>query len=416
VGVSEDLKYTHEHIKAYKSTHIRTILNKVRKVVRNFTLNCKNMKNTMLRYVFDKKKQSSIVEVGLLQIEVRLVGTNVTSYISTGIKLTKAQFSDKNGFTCIKHPNATNLMYKARTMFNLVESFVQSDKCKEISDVRNWDKVDVCDYSVVGFIKERLKKKDPSFSVIEYHNSLIKRIEEFGKFKTFDDLTYLNLLDFDSYLRKTIKSQPTLYKRHTAFKGYVRMAIKAGLCKYDPYTDFEYKKGKSKEATFLTEEEVGLIQNFTPPSDSLKRIKDLFILQCFTGMAYVDLMAFDKSKIKMLGENKILSSTRTKTDESYISLLLPEAEAILLKYDYVLPRITNEKYNDYLKLVGAGAGLNKNLTTHVARHTYATYLLNRNIPIETVSRCMGHANIRMTQNYARMLGKKVVDDMQVLLK
>ena len=75
-----------------------------------------------------------------------------------------------------------------------------------------------------------------------------------------------------------------------------------------------------------------------------------------------------------------------------------------------------EKYNDYLKLVGAGAGINKNLTTHVARHTYATYLLNRGIPIETVSRCMGHANIRMTQNYARMLGKKVVNDMQVLLK
>ena len=375
------------------------------------------MKNTILRYVFDKNKRiKNNTDLGLLQIEVRLSGTNKSSYVSTGIKLSKAQFSDKNGFTCMKHERASIIMQKARTMFNLVESFVQSDKCKEISDVRNWDKVDVCDYSVVGFIKERLKKKDPSFSVVEYHNSLIKRIEEFGKFKTFDDLTYLNLLDFDAYLRKTIKSQPTLYKRHTAFKGYVRMAIKAGLCKYDPYTDFEYKKGKSKEATFLTEEEVGLIQNFTPPSDSLKRIKDLFILQCFTGMAYVDLMAFDKSKIQMLGENKILSSTRTKTDESYISLLLPEAEAILLKYDYVLPRITNEKYNDYLKLVGAGAGINKNLTTHVARHTYATYLLNRDIPIETVSRCMGHANIRMTQNYARMLGKKVVNDMQVLLK
>ncbi len=73
-------------------------------------------------------------------------------------------------------------------------------------------------------------------------------------------------------------------------------------------------------------------------------------------------------------------------------------------------------YNALEELVGAGAGLNKNLTTHVARHTYATYLLNRNIPIETVSRCMGHANIRMTQNYARMLGKKVINDMQVLLK
>ena len=375
------------------------------------------MKNTSLRYVFDKnKKIKSSSDLGLLQIEVRLIGTNKSSYLSTGIKLTTAQFSTKNGFTCIKHENASNIMYKARTMFHLVESFVLSDKCREISDVQNWDKEDVCDYSVVGFIKERLKKKNPSYSVVEYHNSLIKRIEEFGKFKTFDDLTYLNLLDFDGFLRKTIKSQPTLYKRHTALKGYIRMAFKAGLCKYDPYTDFEYKKGKSKEPTFLTEEEVGLIQKFNPPSDSLSRIKDLFLCQCFTGMAYVDLMAFDKSKIQMLGENKILSSTRTKTDESYISLLLPEAEKIMEKYAYNLPRITNEKYNDYLKLVGAGSGLNKVLTTHVARHTYATYLLNRNVPIETVSRAMGHSAVKQTENYARMLGKKVISDMLILKK
>jgi site-specific recombinase XerD len=77
--------------------------------------------------------------------------------------------------------------------------------------------------------------------------------------------------------------------------------------------------------------------------------------------------------------------------------------------------LSNQKYNDYLKLLGAGAGLAKRLTSHVARHTYATYLLNKGIPIETVSRAMGHANIKQTQHYARMLGKTVIEDMKKLL-
>lgn len=97
------------------------------------------------------------------------------------------------------------------------------------------------------------------------------------------------------------------------------------------------------------------------------------------------------------------------------STFLPEAEEIAKRYDYRLPKITNQKYNDYLKLSGAGAGIRKNITSHVARHTFATYLPNRDIPIETVSKAMRHSNIKMTQRYAQLLGKKVVSDMSKLL-
>jgi site-specific recombinase XerD len=95
---------------------------------------------------------------------------------------------------------------------------------------------------------------------------------------------------------------------------------------------------------------------------------------------------------------------------------LPEAERIAEKYGYSLPKISNQKYNDYLKLLGAGAGITKSLTSHVARHTFATYLINRNIPIESVSKALGHASIRQTQHYARLLGKKVIEDMKTLLR
>lgn len=372
------------------------------------------MDNITLRFVFDKKKKATLSKQGLLQVEVRINGSKRCIYISTGIKLYSNQYSDKMGFTCINHDKAMMINKKARGIFSQIESYAET--CNSIEDIHNWNKSESNNSSPVEFIKDRLKKKNPSFSVVEYHNSLIKRIEEFGKFRTFDDLTYINMLDFDAFLRKTIKSQPTLYKRHIALKSYIKMAVKAGLCKYNPYDDFEFKKGKSREAIFLTEDEVKLIQDYNPPSDSLKRIKDLFIVQCFTGMAYVDLMSFTESKISIRNNRKIITGIREKTDESYISLLLPEAEMILEKYNYVLPRITNEKYNDYLKLLAAGAGINKNITTHVARHTYATYLLNRGIPVETVSRTLGHTNIKQTQAYARMLGSKVLSDMEVLFK
>jgi site-specific recombinase XerD len=173
---------------------------------------------------------------------------------------------------------------------------------------------------------------------------------------------------------------------------------------------------KGKEPTFLEEHEIDKILNYQPVNDKLQHVKDLFVFQIFTGLSFIDLMNFSKTVISEQNGMKVIRSNRIKTNESYISLFLPEAEKIADKYNYHLPKLSNQKYNDYLKLLGAGAELNKNITSHVARHTFATYLLNKDIPIETVSKAMGHSNIRMTQHYAKLLGKKVISDMSRLLK
>lgn len=175
------------------------------------------------------------------------------------------------------------------------------------------------------------------------------------------------------------------------------------------------KPGQSKKPVFLNEKEIQQIIDYTPTVDKVKKVKDLFLFQCFTGLAYVDMSKFDKSYIETVHGYKVINSNRQKTDQEFITLLLPQAEAILDKYDYTLPKISNQKYNDYIKLLAAGAGIDKRLTSHAARHTFATYLLNKGIPIETVAKAMGHSNIRMTQHYAKLLGKKVVDDMSRLL-
>jgi site-specific recombinase XerD len=375
------------------------------------------MNNAIIRYVFDRKKQAdNSKKTGLLQIEVREKGTNRCVYISTGIRLYKNQFSDTNGFSCRNHSNAAVINRKAKAIFNEVEAFALSDDCKTLSDVKNWDKKDdTRTHSFVEFMKKTLSRNDPSMATLEHHRGLIKRLEEFSTIKTFGDLTYENICLFDAFLKKSINSPATLNKRHATLKQYIREAINMDLLTKNPYDRFKMPQKKSKEPTYLNEEDIDRILKYNPANEKLEKAKDLFIFQMFTGMAYVDLMRFCRAEISELDGYKVIRSSRTKTDESFISLFLPEAQRVAEKYDYRLPRLSNQKYNDYLKLLGAGAGITKNLTSHVARHTYATYLLNKGIPIETVSRAMGHANIKQTQHYARMLGKKVVDDMKKLL-
>lgn len=374
------------------------------------------MDNLQLRFVFDRKNIATDTKKALLQIEVRVQKTSQKVFISTGIHLYKNQFSDRNGFTCRNHNNSALITGRATRIFRQIEAFCLSDRCKSIPDVKNWNKEDIDKHSVTDFMRSQLSKSDPPRATFEHHIALIGKIEGFGKIKTFSDLTISNIVDFDLYLKNNgVKAPATLNKRHNAFRSYIKIAIYHDLCKKDPYFEFKMPSKKSKNPVFLEEWETQKIKEYEPLNDKIEHTKDLFIFQCFTGLSYIDLSTFDNSYVNVINGRKVIRSNRQKTDESFISLLLPEAESILNKYAYKLPIMSNQKYNDYLKLLATGAGVKKNLTTHVARHTYATYLLNKDIPIETVSRAMGHSNIRMTQHYAKMLGRKVVSDMEKLL-
>lgn len=370
------------------------------------------MDNIVLRFIFDKKKKADNTTTGLLQVEARLKGTNKSVYISTDIHLLKHQFSDKNGFTCVKHERAGQINAKAREVYRKVEAFSLSDKCHKLEDIKNYDTVQSYSYSVAEFIRERMRFV--TNTSLQKHRNLLNKIEEFGAFRTFADLTYINLLDFDAFLRTTIKSQPTLYKYHTYFKSYINMAAKAGLTNYSPYSDFQFKRGQHKDPVFLTEDELHKIEKWEPATERLERVRDVFVFQCYTGLAYVDLAKFSKDDISNHNGHEIIRSNRQKTDQAFVSILLPKAKGILIKYNYDLPVISNAKYNDYLKLVGDGAGITKVITTHVARHTYATYLINNGISIMTVSKALGHSNTKMSERYAKLLANTVIDELATL--
>ncbi|MFV8336511.1 site-specific integrase [Flavobacterium sp. RSP29] len=154
-------------------------------------------------------------------------------------------------------------------------------------------------------------------------------------------------------------------------------------------------------------------------------MKDIFIFSCYTGLAYVDVKGLKKDYIAIgIDGEKWIFKNRQKTDTKSKIPVLPIAQEIILKYanhpkclneDSILPILTNQKMNSYLKEIGDICDIPKEITFHMARHTFATSVtLTNGVPIETVSKMLGHKNIQTTQHYAKILDKKVSEDMMNL--
>jgi len=157
----------------------------------------------------------------------------------------------------------------------------------------------------------------------------------------------------------------------------------------------------------------------------LDQVKDIFIFCCFTGLAYADVKKLSINDLVIgIDGGKWIKTKRTKTDTRTNIPVLPTAEAILEKYanhpqvlhsEMLLPVLSNQKMNAYLKEISDLCGFTKNLTFHLARHTFATTVtLTNGVPIESVSKMLGHKSLKTTQHYAKILDRKVSDDMSTL--
>jgi site-specific recombinase XerD len=186
-------------------------------------------------------------------------------------------------------------------------------------------------------------------------------------------------------------------------------------------------KGKIKEVErdFLTESEIETIYNKKFHCERLIQVRDIFIFCCFTGLAYIDVKQLTSDHIGIgIDGNKWIFKNRQKTDTSSKIPLLPIPEQIMAKYashpkcineETILPVLSNQKMNSYLKEIGDVCGIKTELTFHLARHSFATSItLTNGVPIESVSKMLGHTNIRTTQHYAKVVDRKVSDDMAIL--
>jgi integrase len=156
------------------------------------------------------------------------------------------------------------------------------------------------------------------------------------------------------------------------------------------------------------------IMKLTPvPGSQVAMARDLFIFQMFTGLAYSDTQHFDISKYREVDGKWRFVGERIKTGVPYVSMLLPPVVEVLERNGWATPKMTNQRYNQMLKAIGMVIGIEK-LHSHMARHSFATWMLSNDAKIENVSRMLGHTNIVQTQRYAKVLGKDVYDDFEMV--
>ena len=208
------------------------------------------------------------------------------------------------------------------------------------------------------------------------------------------------------------------------FKKIVRIAVGNDWISKDPFYNYKVQF-KTVEREFLSKDELQALIDKEIEGERLNVVRDMFVLCCFTGLAYVDIQSLSPDEIYENEEGGFyIKSKRTKTDTGFTIPLLPTAVAIIEKYkdhpkvvnkDCVIPVLSNQKSNAYLKEIADRCNIKKNLTTHLARHTFATTVtLTNGVPIETVGKMLGHKNLRTTQHYAKIIDSKVEEDMKVL--
>lgn len=229
---------------------------------------------------------------------------------------------------------------------------------------------------------------------------------------------------FEYYLKTKRKcSHNTAIKYVVNFKKIIRIAYANRWIDKDPFANYKVRL-KNVEREFLTTEELQQLMDTAVQHQRLEHVRDCFVFCCFTGLAYADVKksTHDDFVTGIDGELWI-NTKRTKTKTKSNIPVLPTALMILEKYedspylinDKVLPVLTNQKMNAYLKEIAVLSGIKKNLTTHLARHTFATTVtLSNGVSIESVSKMLGHKSLRTTQHYAKILNRKVSEDMQIL--
>lgn len=267
------------------------------------------------------------------------------------------------------------------------------------------------------FIRERadVREYDKAEGTKKRYERFVSSFREYGKIRDFKDITESSLISYDSYLTSTgLKTYSRWANYHRFLNSFIIDAIGAGYMTVNPYRRIKIERGKEYGIDkYLTPEEFKKIQRVELPTESLQKVRDVFVFQTYTCLSYTDLKDFSAEKIVETKGMKVYTGHREKTGKGFTIPLLHAAMEILKKYNYKLPVISNVKYNQYLKVVAQAAGIDKPVSTHWARHTGATMLLNAGIPMQVVSKICGHSSTRITEQvYAKLLDETVVETIQ----
>jgi len=371
-------------------------------------------KYPQVSFIYDRYKKASSTRKA--SVEMRIAYNYRQKYISTGIRLYPNQW--KNG----KIVNCSDMLQISQVLDNMLANVRQiimemlqqgeinisiiPDKLKELSVPRS-DFYDFCNQRAE--IRKYGKRKDTQ----ERYNRFFRLFKTWGRIKEFKDITDKNIILYDKYLESQgMKPYSKWNNYHRFLNSFILDAIDEGFLKRNPYKWVNIDKQKNSKGIerCLDPNEFRKIKNVLLPTKCLERIRDLFIFQTYTCLSYSDLRHFDARMIQEVKGMNVYVGTRMKTNTTFTIPLLSPAIEIIHKYNGKLPVISNVKYNEYLKIVAQAAGIDKPVSSHWARHTGATLLLNEGIPMQIVSKICGHSSTKITEHvYAKLLDETVVD-------
>lgn len=275
------------------------------------------------------------------------------------------------------------------------------------------------------FFASELQIKRASLSNVAYrnYNGTLNKLNEFNKSLTFTDVNYDFLTRFEEFLLKTCKlSRVTVHKHLKTLRTFVILAEKKALLEKNPYKFFKIKQGQSF-MYFLSQAEIMAINELQGLTEGQLNARDMFLFACFTGLRFSDLLDLKWIDIheKTIDNEKhhFIIKSMLKTQTAVSIPLIPEAVAILEKRKgisdtAVFKYISNQKYNKHLHAIESKCKIKQPITSHVARHTFATMGLTKGIPLEVISSLLGHSSVKTTQIYAKIIDIKKIDEMKKL--
>lgn len=364
------------------------------------------------------QRKSKVLSTGLSTIEIYLSQAGKKTYIATPVKMTIKDF--ERDMSSKKNNTTKNYVQSLYTQINGIIADLNAEG-------NEWD---------IYTIKERYLSKSNVITLERLYNEYLTKIENEYKAGLITKGTYLKykvmgryineynisinynpnqsvrvinevwMDNFQTYLLSTLQSTTSAGIINKC-KGMFNYAVKKKYISASPFNDVKVIK-KTKPVSYLTESEINKIYSTPIPITRLNNIKNLFIVQCLTGLSYADMAALKPYHIKQDGETYYIHKEREKTGIPFTVVLFPVVLEIFKYYNFSLPIVSNQKYNAYLKEVAEYCGITVNLHSHLARHSAATLLLNKGMTIEVVSKTLGHTNCKQTQHYAKLMQSTVL--------
>lgn len=371
------------------------------------------MKSAILAFVYNRKGNASKTKEAT--VELRITYERKQKYIATGIRLLPKHWKRGVVVNRMDAAEINRALEILMTNVRKVLNEMMERGCIDIHEIpAGLKRLGRERMTFLEYARERalVRQYGKSVDTGKRYERFLRFLEKWGGIVYFSDLTEGNVMKMDVLLsERGMKPYSKWNNYHRFLNSFILDAMGDGYMSRNPYKGIRIDKDKVSRGLekHLTPEEFKRLESVRLPSVSLERVRDMFVFQTYTCLSYTDLRKFDASCIKVVDGRRVYTGHRAKTGQTFTFLLLRPALMLLDKYSGRLPVISNVKYNYYLKVVALAAGIDKPLSSHWARHTGATLLLNSGVDMEVVAKVLGHSSTRITRSvYAKLLDETVV--------